>query len=563
MRILSLCMLFFFTSGFYNNIENGFMASEKAFKVTVGKNRSGIFHLYFEIAPGSYLYRDQFIFKTNLSKSTLKILNLPSGEKCHDDIFGDTEIYRKNLDIKLGLSSEEKDFLLTVQYQGCANIGICYPPESVDLHVDSLEDYSPLKKWQWYYLLIAFLAGLSLALNPCTLSLLPIFLTIILQDLSKKKNIAYVILSYTLVSAISFTIIGLSIGLLGARLNLQSYIQSVWVLIPLALFFITIALNILGILELRLGGVVRLFLPSRICQFKKRISFINNTPILGIISSILISPCISPHLSLILVHLSVTKDILGSTIQLLFLNLGMLTPFLLIAIFGNSWLPNKGKWLIAIRYMTGMMFLFLGLYSISRVVPSYLFSLFISFFLISGALVIAVSIFFSKKVSLSPIAARTLSISLLVCILFFCYRNFEELRNFYNILSGKSYKKGETPGDWVSINSIEDLEVVLKNKAIKKQPSMLYVHANWCVSCRIFEHVVLEDFDVISRLNSYKKLSLNITKNTQEQNILLEKYQLFAPPTIIFFDMNGLELFEKRLVGSVNKSYFLSILKNK
>ncbi len=109
---------------------------EQAFRLSGEQSSDNTVRLHWNIANGYYLYRDKFKFVSRSAAIETGVPELPSGKPKSDDYFGNVEIYRAQVDISLPLTiaAQAPDTTeLTVTYQGCADIGVCYPPIKTDL----------------------------------------------------------------------------------------------------------------------------------------------------------------------------------------------------------------------------------------------------------------------------------------------------------------------------------------------------------------------------------------------------------------------------------------------
>ena len=105
------------------------LPAEQAFQVqtTPHPQAANSLLLRFVIAPGYYLYRDKIHLESNSVK--LPAINLPSGEIKTDAVFGKIAIFRNVLSIPVQLPQHlSPSATLTLRLQGCADIGVCYPP---------------------------------------------------------------------------------------------------------------------------------------------------------------------------------------------------------------------------------------------------------------------------------------------------------------------------------------------------------------------------------------------------------------------------------------------------
>jgi len=106
------------------------LAPEKAFRFSARALNPNTVEARFNIAEGYYLYRDKLHFAVEPAASGLAPPSLPSGKIKEDQFFGSVETYRGNLIVNLQLNATALGQKVVVQAesQGCADLGICYPP---------------------------------------------------------------------------------------------------------------------------------------------------------------------------------------------------------------------------------------------------------------------------------------------------------------------------------------------------------------------------------------------------------------------------------------------------
>src|SRR5690606_34327466 len=100
---------------------------EQAFRFSARAVDAQTVELRWEIAPGYYMYRDKFSF--SVEPGTLGSVDLPPGIVKEDETFGRVETYRDLFSVRLPLSGAGGNVTLRATSQGCADIGICYPPQ--------------------------------------------------------------------------------------------------------------------------------------------------------------------------------------------------------------------------------------------------------------------------------------------------------------------------------------------------------------------------------------------------------------------------------------------------
>ncbi|MBO4969158.1 MAG: protein-disulfide reductase DsbD, partial [Pseudomonas sp.] len=358
------------TLGAINN-SSDFLPVREAFKLNLISSTPESIKLRFVPTEGYYLYRHKFAFKTEPADIALGTAQLPPGEAKHDEYFGDVEVYHGILDVDIPRpAKDQRPFTLVVTYQGCADKGLCYPPETERLSIDggtATSTGEPATAWNWRELALFFLAGLGLTFTPCVLPMLPILSGVVLRGQVGGLRGFSLSLAYVLPMAACFALLGALMGMFGAQLNLQARLQSVWVLVPFALFFAIFALAMFGVFELKLPQAIS----NRLDRVANRTQggSLWGAAVLGVVSSLLVSPCVSAPLAGALLYISASGDALGGGLKLFALGLGMGAPLLLVATGGAAWLPKSGPWLVSVKNAIGVLLLGLAIGLLSRVLP--------------------------------------------------------------------------------------------------------------------------------------------------------------------------------------------------
>ena len=350
-----------------------FLPVHEAFKLSVIGSSSESIKLRFVAAEGYYLYRHRFSFSSEPADISLGQAVLPTGQAKHDEFFGDIEAYYGVLDVDIPLDNpQNRPFNLAVSYQGCADKGLCYPPETQLLPIgggapSNSAVQTTATQWSWTDLALFFLGGLALTFTPCVLPMLPILSGVVLRGQPGGLRSLVLSLAYVLPMALSFATLGALMGLFGAELNLQARLQSPWVLVPFAIFFALFGAASLGFLELRLPAA----LDDRLQRLTQRLKggTILSAASLGVLSSVLVSPCVSAPLAGALLYISASGDALGGGLKLLALGLGMGTPLVLFAVGGGALLPKSGPWMLTVRNLFGALLMGVAIWLLERVVP--------------------------------------------------------------------------------------------------------------------------------------------------------------------------------------------------
>lgn len=215
-----------------------FLPVEEAFKVQVLSQSPGEVRLRFRNEPGYYLYqhRLQFKVKPNDAGIVLKKPELPEGKAKSDDYFGNVVVYYGTTNVTLTFDNPQQlGFTLSTGYQGCADKGLCYPPQNTDFVITGAGGEKGIP---WYQIGVCLLLGLGLAFTPCSLPMLPIVTSLVLRSQSGGRRGLVLALAYVLPMAAVYAALGVLVALFGAELNLAARLQSPWLLIPFAGFFV-------------------------------------------------------------------------------------------------------------------------------------------------------------------------------------------------------------------------------------------------------------------------------------------------------------------------------------
>ncbi|WNW13187.1 protein-disulfide reductase DsbD [Pseudomonas sp. DTU_2021_1001937_2_SI_NGA_ILE_001] len=549
-----------------------FLPVRQAFQLSLVETTEQSIKLRLVAADGYYLYRHRFQFRTEPADIGLGEARLPDGEQKHDEYFGDVEVYHGILDIELPRKPEERrGFTLAVTYQGCADHGLCYPPETERLNIDgdtaggalsAAATHPATASWSWKELALFLLAGIGLTFTPCVLPMLPILSGVVMRGQVGGLRGLSLSLAYVLPMAACFAVLGALMGVFGASLNLQARLQSAWVLVPFALFFVVFALAMFGAFELRLPQA----LSSRLDRLagKTQGGSLWGAAVLGVLSSLLVSPCVSAPLAGALLYISATGDALGGALKLFALGLGMGLPLILVGTGGAAWLPKSGAWLVTVKNAIGVLLLGLAIGLLSRVLPGALTLLLIGL-LAAGVALFLGTLNFSEKTTRQTLA-QLLGLFLLVYALACWYGALKGETDPLRPLGRPQVVAVASPSaqpasQWQTLRTAAELDQALARARDAGRGLVLDWYADWCISCKVIEHEVLPDPAVQARLSGLERIRMDVTESNAEQRALLDRYKLFGPPALLFFSKSGEELENVRVVGEIDAQGLIERLK--
>jgi len=542
-----------------------FLPVNKAFVFSAEPLPSGETRLQWKIADTYYLYQKRFKFD---GLDPAKTPVLPQGLEHSDEFFGATQVYRDSVAIVIpaGASGQVK-----VSWQGCADAGLCYPPQSqtVDLGgaqpmaaQDQAQDQSLAASLQQrslgWSLLLFFGLGLLLAFTPCSLPMLPILAGLVVGSGATAGRGFAVAGSYVISMALVYAGLGVLAALLGA--NLQALLQPPWLQGSFAALFVVLALPMFGFFELQLPAGLRDRLESA-GRGRKGGSLIG-AGILGALSGLLVGPCMTAPLAGALLYIAQSGNALEGGLVLFVMGLGIGVPLLLLVTVGSRFLPKPGAWMNLMKGLFGFLFLGTALLLVRPVLDE---SLWIGLW---GVLLIILGCslwqqaqtFLRAKALFNPLS---LLAGLWGCLLLVgAAGGSTELWQPLQVYTAKTVagsSSASTAHDaFITIKDPTSLDRELASAKADGQWVMLDYYADWCVSCKVMEKQVFAKPQVMDALQGVRLLRLDVTADNVASRELLSRYQVPGPPSFVWIGPNGVERRGQRITGEVNAQTFLN-----
>lgn len=594
-----------------------FLAPEKAFAFSAKTVDVRTVRLHWDIAPGYHLYRERIGVQADAPTVQWTPLVLPVGKDEFDTNFNKTvAVYRQALDVDIHLTQGSAAVPLTVNWQGCADTGLCYQPTSaqlqaaltglgaaqngVTLAAPSAEDAAatqnpsvppvasqsaaakpapaPAKTSPAAADAIAttlasgsllrtmgvfWLAGLLLAFTPCVLPMVPILSSLIAGQtgpVSRSKGFSLA-LAYSLGMALIYAGFGVAAGLAGE--GLAAALQNPWVLGGFALLLSTMALSMFGFYELQMPSAIQ----SRATEWSNSFkggSYVG-VFIMGGVSALVVGPCVAAPLAGALVYISQTRDVLLGGLALFAMALGMSVPLLLVGVSAGSLLPRAGAWMERVKQVFGMMLLGVAIWMVSPVLPGAVHMLLWAAWLLTAAALLGIFGPNTPQHSRTPVMARSTGFGLLTMAALLLVGAASGGQSVLQPLAHIRFAQAEgLPGagaysglKFQRIASVQALDTALAQAQQKGQTVMLDFYADWCVSCKEFETFTFSNPEVQKRLGSVLLLQADVTANQATDKALLKRFGLFGPPGIVFFDGAAQAKIIHKVVGYQNAADFL------
>ncbi len=557
---------------------------ESAFRVNVEVLSSRQLSLSWQIEPGYYLYKNKFTVTTGNPDIKIANFNFPTGKVKADPAFGQVEVYYDQNQALASINFNGKaikEFNLNVGYQGCKEDSVCYPPIKKTLPVavpakfDQLINNSGVNKELltseqdsitqklkdknlFFNMLSFFMFGLLLSLTPCVFPMIPILSGIIVGEgdrITRTRGIT-LSLSYVVAMALTYAVLGIIAGMFS--LNLQAASQNVWVLSLFSGVFVLLALSMFGFYELQLPASWQSKLSAGQTQVGK--GTLKGAAVMGVLSAIIVGPCVAPPLAGALLYISQTGNAVLGGLALFAMGLGFGVPLLIIGATSGELLPRAGAWMESIKKIFGVIMLGVAIWFLERVLPEAII------LILWAALFISTAIFIGTLDRIDTATThwqrlwKGLGLVMLVygIVLVVAAANGSGtvLRPFTKEVNQASIEV--LPFKYVA--NLDELDKALQQAQHEGTPVMLDFYADWCVVCKEMEVYTFSEPLVQKALAQFTLLKVDVTKNDEHDKAFLNQFDLFGPPATLFFNVDGIEIKSHRLVGFVKAKAFVAHL---
>lgn len=578
--------------------DDDILPAEEAFLFSAEVAGPDRLQLTWDVAEGTYLYSHLLeLALEDGSEVAIGPFERPVGDIKKDSILpdgsvGDVEVYHDRVDLTLPLlrgSSAPTEVTLIAKYQGCAEIGICYPPQTQRVTLSLPEalvtavlptaaaaattaDAPPASapsdaddtvseqdriasvlanSGVWVVIAAFFGFGLLLAFTPCVFPMIPILSGIIAgqgPNITTRKAFT-LSLVYVLAMALTYTVVGVLAGLFGA--NLQAAFQNPWVLTSFALIFVLLALSMFGFYDLQL--------PS---SFQSKLAEISNkqeggtligVAIMGLLSALIVGPCVAPPLFGALIYISQTGDAVLGGIALFALSMGMGVPLIAIGTSAGKLLPRAGGWMDAVKAVFGVALLGVAIFMMERILPPAVAML------LWGLLLICSAVYMGALTQLPQGASgwsklwKGLGVFLLIygalMLLGAAAGGKDTVQPLRGLALGGGGGGGAAEAVFTTVKTVEDLDREVAKAGALGKPVMFDFYADWCVTCKELERYTFSDPAVIAEMSRFVLLKADVTANDADDQALMKHFGIIGPPAILYFDTAGAELKNYRLVG--------------
>ncbi|WP_456413649.1 protein-disulfide reductase DsbD [Thiolapillus sp.] len=584
--------------------EDDILTPDQAYKPFVETKDGKTLAVHWEIADGTYLYADKVSVSLEGADVTLGEVRFPPAKIKPDSVrpdgsFGDISVFEGSLDLSIPLlrkSAAASEAKVTLKYQGCAERGICYPPQKKEFKLllpavaqgdlaaagsTSEKQAAPVSApapsrveqseqdqiasmlgnaSTWLIILTFFGIGLLLAFTPCVFPMIPILSGIIAGQgagITTRKAFTLSVV-YVLAMAVTYTIVGVLAGIFGASLNLTAAFQNPWILSAFALLFVLLSLSMFGFYELQLPASWQ----SKLSELSNKQSGgeLSGVAVMGLLSALIVGPCVAPPLAGALIYIGQTGDALLGGAALFAMAMGMGAPLIAIGTSAGKLLPKAGGWMDAVKAVFGVMMLGLAITMLERFLPE------VVTMGLWGILFIVSAVYMGALQPLSVEASgwsklwKGLGVVLLIYGALFLVgvaaNGKDNLQPLRGLAVGGGAGGVETHLQFKRIKNVADLERELAAARAAGKPVMLDFYADWCIYCKQMERNVFSRADVVSAMSDFVLLQADVTDQDEMDKALMEKVNVPAPPAMIFWDRDGVEIKHLRLMGYMGPDDF-------
>lgn len=536
----------------------------------------------FTIADGYYLYRSKTSILTT-PENVFGEAQFSQGEVKEDKFFGKQEIYRNSAQITLPNSVELPiPTVVNITFQGCADVGICYPPHNVTFTIKGTGVFQPdnavkkKKRTSLFFsqdnspntndnslsertllganLLAFFVAGVVLSFSACMYPLLPIVSATVLgkEKLSKKRAL---LLSFSYVQglALTYTVVGVIAALTGSLLTV--WLQRPVVILTAAFLLVVLALSMFGWFQIQMPSSIQQFFSEK--SNRHQGGKIIAVFLMGIFSALIIGPCAAPPLMFVLGYIGQSGDILlgASTLYVLALGLGL--PLMAVSVFGAHFLPRAGAWMRAVQVFFGCLLLSAAVFIATPFLPrEVVIACYAMIFLIPGGWLLARFQKFSGRLKTLSLMLGSILIVLGFSISYIAVAYDDSLLHRSLHLPKKTQQI--THKVFTTKSELEEaIELAFSSK--KEEVVLVDFYADWCVSCREMADSTLKEDIVWQYIDKERFFTFDVTLNTDEQQDVLREYGLFGPPGL--FVLTNPNNHGKPLIGFVKSQDLIDWVK--
>lgn len=417
------------------------------------------------------------------------------------------------------------------------------------------EDPFGLATHPWLALLLLFVAGLGLALTPCVLPMLPIVANIVArQENPTVKRGVILTTSYALGVSIAYGLLGAVIAIFGESLGIIGWLQNPIILISFAIVFVLLALYMLGVFTIRLPHAMSNKLQKLSQAGDSKLGSTSGSLVAGFLSALVVSPCVSAPLFGALLAVSTIGSPLLGFIALFMLGFGLSAPLILIGATQGKIMPKAGAWMDWVKQGFALLLFAVALLMIERVfISPVMLLVWALWFMVVATWACS---WVGRARMLTQALGLVVGIWATMMIIGAALGNEDSLHPLASLtaaptmVSSAGQNSEQAAGAQATdehVTTLAELDTI-----IAANPKVIVdVTAEWCIECRIMEKNLFHNRP--AQMQDWQLVRLDITETTADSKAILARYQLFGPPSLLYY-VDG-ELVNKQ-VGEIGRQQF-------
>jgi len=280
---------------------------------------------------------------------------------------------------------------------------------------------------------------------------------------------------------------------------------------------------------------------------------------MGFLSALIVGPCVAAPLAGALVYIGQTGDALLGGMALFTMSIGMGVPLIIVGVSAGKFMPKPGAWMTLVSAVFGVVMLAVAIWMLEKILDPSITMIMYSILGIGFALFLGVfeqgGHFFKRSVAM---VIFIYSISLFIGFLAGTSSMMKPLGFLNAPIAPNTRQVAPKDIKFQVVKSIAELDTLLE--ANKGKKIMLDFSADWCTSCKEFIDITFADAKVKAKLSEFILIRADVTDNGDKEKALSQKYGVFGPPEILFFDKDLNVIKSKTVVGFTEPDAFLAHL---
>lgn len=274
---------------------------------------------------------------------------------------------------------------------------------------------------------------------------------------------------------------------------------------------------------------------------------------MGVLSALLVGPCVAPPLAGAVLYIGQQQDPVFGGAALFALALGMGAPLIAFGASAGRLMPKAGPWMETVKAVFGVVFLWLALWMLERVVDP------VWIMLAAGVLLVATGVHMGALERLPEGASgwkRTwkavgfVFVALgVIQFLGVAAGGRDPLRPLAPLTGGTPTAVAEPGPRFRMVADAAALDRELANAAAAGRPALVDFYADWCVECKRMERTTFTDPAVRAAMADFVLLKIDVTDQNADHRALQQRFGLIGPPATLFFPCTTEERRALRLVG--------------